>query len=62
MQASLNQDIREAIKKSNLYQWQIAKACGVNEVNFIRWLRDELPEERRKAIFKAIEELSREEV
>lgn len=57
----MNQEIRQAIKAAGLKQWQVAKAIGVSEYSFIRWLRDELPEERRKAVYKAIEELSRKE-
>lgn len=58
----MNQEIRQAIKAAGLKQWQVAKQCGVTEYTFIRWLRDELTEERRKAIFSAIEALSRKEV
>ena len=58
----VNQEIRQAIKAAGLKQWQVARACGVNEYTFIRWLRDELSEERRNAIFAAIEALSREGV
>ena len=55
----MNTDVRNAIKAAGVYQWQVAKACGISEVTLIRWLRDELSEERRKAIFAAIEALSR---
>ena len=55
----MNTEIRKAIKAAGLFQWQVAKACGISEVTLIRWLRDELSEERRKAIFSAIETLSR---
>lgn len=57
----MNQEIRQAIKAAGLKQWQVAKAIGVSEYSFIRWLRDELPEERRKIVYRAIEELSRKE-
>ena len=53
----MNQEIRTAIKAAGLRQWQVAKACGVVESTFIRWMRDELTDERRKAIFEAIEAL-----
>ena len=58
----MNKEIRQAIKAAGLYQWQVAKKCGVNEYTFIRWLRDELSEKRRKDILSAIEALSREKV
>ena len=57
----MNHEIREAIKAAGLKHWQVAMACGVNEYTFIRWLRVELSEERRNAILRAIEALSREE-
>lgn len=51
----MNQEIRQMIKTEGLKQWQVAKALGVTEYTFIRWLRDDLSEERRNAIYKAIE-------
>lgn len=58
----MNQEIRQAIKAVGLKQWQVAKACGVNEYTFIRWLRDELTEERKKTIYHAIESLQQKGV
>jgi len=59
MNKDMNKDIRDAIKAAWLYQWQVAEACGVSEWTFVRWLRHELSEERREAVFKAIEKLSK---
>ena len=58
----MNQEIKKAIRTAGLKQWQVAKACGVSEFTLVRWLRDELTDERREAIFSAIEALSREGV
>lgn len=58
----MNQEIRQKIRAAGLKQWQVAKQCGVTEYTFIRWLRDELTEDRKKAIYRAIETLSREGV
>jgi len=58
----VNQEIRKAIKAAGLKQWEVARACGITEYTLIRWLRDELSEERKKAIFGAIEALQREGV
>ena len=58
----MNQEIKTAIRKAGLYQWQVAQACGVTEFTLIRWLRSELTEDRRKTIFSAIEALAREGV
>lgn len=58
----MNKEIREAIRGAGLKQWQVAKLCGVSEWTFVRWLRDELSEDRRKAIYKAIEAAAHAEV
>ncbi len=58
----MNQEVKDRIKAAGVKQWQVAKACGVSEWTLVRWLRDELTEERRNAIFSAIEALSRKEV
>ena len=57
----MNQEIRDQIKAAGLKQWEVARKLGVAESTFIRWLRDELSEEQRTAIFKAIEDLKRVE-
>lgn len=55
----MNQDIKATIKAAGLKQWQVAKKCGVYESTFCRWLRDELSEERRRLILKAIDDLKK---
>lgn len=57
-----NADIRKAARVADVPQWKIAHALGVTEVTFVRWLRLELPEEKRKRILAAIESLSQEVV
>lgn len=57
----MNREVRDKIREAGLHQWQVAKACGVNEYTFIRWLRDDLSDERRKMIAAAIDRLSRKE-
>lgn len=56
----MNQEIRKAIKAAGLKQWQVADKCGVSEFTFVRWLRHELTEEKRTAIYAAIEAAARE--
>ena len=56
----MNQDIKTEIKKSGLKQWKVADKCGVVESTFIRWLRFDLSDERKKAILAAIDELKAE--
>ena len=55
-----NQDIREAITENGLKYWQVAQAIGINDGNFSRLLRAELPKEKKKEILKIIKNLSKE--
>lgn len=52
-----NQDIREAMRANRLYSYQVADKVGVSEFTFTRWLRFELPEQKKERIFSAIREL-----
>ena len=52
-----NAEIRESIRKKRLRHYEIAEALGVNEFTFSRWLRNELPDEKKREIKKAIEQI-----
>lgn len=52
-----NAEIRELIRKKRLRHYEIAKALGVNEFTFSRWLRNELPDEKKRKIIEAIEQI-----
>jgi hypothetical protein len=54
MQRMCNTDIRNEIKKTGIYHWQVADALGVAENTFCRMLRKELPDEKKKEILRAI--------
>lgn len=54
----MNQEIRNAIKAAGVKQWMVAKELGISEYTLVRWLRDELSEERKKAIYAAIKAAS----
>lgn len=56
----MNRDIQEKIKAAGLYQYEVAKLCGVSETTMVRWLRDELPDDKREMILAAIEKGGRE--
>ena len=58
----MNEDVRKAIRISGLKQWQVAGQLGICENTLVRWLRVKLTDERREAIFAAIDSLSREGV
>lgn len=49
-----NQEIREAAKKSGVKLWQVADRVGMNDSNFSRKLRKELPDNERKEILNII--------
>lgn len=55
-----NQDIRQAITAAGLFQYQVAAAMHMPEYSFVRLLRVELDQERKRAVFAAIEELRKE--
>ena len=55
-----NIDIRKSVSENNLKLWQIADKLNMNDGNFSRLLRKELSEDKKKEIFKIIEELKKE--
>ena len=52
-----NTRIRQAAKDSGVMLWQIAERLGMNDGNFSRKLRRELPEVDQKKILFIIEEI-----
>ena len=55
-----NQDVRMAAKQAGVFLWQIAAELGVNDGNFSRKLRKELPATEKERIMEIIEKLSKE--
>ena len=51
-----NLEIREALWKRNMKQWELAEKLGVSESVLCRKLRNELSEEERDKILKVIKE------
>lgn len=51
-----NKEIREAKEKYKVPNWVIAKELGVHEGTFGRWLRFELPPEKKARVKRIIEE------
>lgn len=56
-----NIDVRIAIKKANVYGYQVAAVLGISETSFSRKLRKELSDEEKKQIFDAIDRLTKGE-
>lgn len=55
-----NKDIRDAAKKVGVFLWQIAAEMGMNDGNFSRKLRYELPADEKAKIMKIISGLAKE--
>jgi len=55
-----NQTIREAAARSGVRLWQIAARLNLNDGNFSRKLRVELPPEEQEKILAIISELEKE--
>ena len=61
MKNKANADIKALMKERKVCQWKVALTIGISEQSLIRWLRTELPEEKKTAIVAAIEQLSKED-
>ena len=51
-----NEEIRKALFVARLPQWKLGELMGVCEMTIHRWLRKELPEEKKQKILSAIDE------
>lgn len=58
MSNSTNMEIRAAAKRAGVRLWQVAECVGVNDGNFSRRLRRELPPEERDKILDIIMDLA----
>lgn len=52
-----NMDIRQEAKTAGIKLWQIAEGLGINDGNFSRRLRKELPEQEKARIRTIINDL-----
>lgn len=55
-----NMEIRNAAKKAGIRLWEVASAYGINDGNFSRKLRQELPQEEKEKILAIIDRLAQE--
>lgn len=53
-----NKEIRELSKQKNIPLWMIAKALGVSDTTFSKWLRDEFPVTMKNKIKAIVNDLS----
>lgn len=52
-----NLEIREEIKKSRLFHYEIADGLEVSESAFSKWLRFEMDADRKEKVMRAIESI-----
>ena len=57
-----NKEVRTYAKEKGVYLWEIAEALHINDGNFSRKLRNELPEAQKQEIMKIIDDLAENEV
>lgn len=57
-----NKKIREAAAAAGVRLWEIAERYGVNDGNFSRKLRRELPDDERERILSIIGEIAKEKM
>ena len=53
-----NLEVREAMKKSRLFGYEVAEALGISETHFSRKLRKELLGDEKAKILAVIEKLA----
>ena len=57
-----NQELRDYAKAKGVPLHEAAKNLGVCEMTLLRWLRYPLPDEKKTAFIKAVDEISAENV
>ena len=62
MKQKTNSAIRTAAAQRGVKLWQIADALGMNDGNFSRKLRHELPQEEKQQILALIDKIAKEAV
>ena len=60
MSNTANKEIRRAAKSAGVCLWQVAERIGVNDGNFSRKLRRELPSQEKEKILGIIALLAKE--
>ena len=60
MSNTANKDIRDTAKRAGICLWQVAEKIGVNDGNFSRKLRKELPPQEKEHILTIIDMLAKE--
>lgn len=54
-----NKDLRNRAKKSNVSLWEIADVMGISEPTMTRYMRRELPNQKKQEILQIIDDLAK---
>jgi DNA-binding transcriptional regulator YiaG len=52
-----NEEVRQAMKKNEVRQWELADRFRVSEVTFHKWLRHEFADDRKGECLRYIEQI-----
>ena len=53
-----NQKVRDYARRNGVFLWELAARCGVNDGNFSRKLRQELPREDQQHLIALVDEIA----
>lgn len=53
-----NREIRALAAERRVKMWQIADAIGIADTTFSKWMRRELPEDKKRQALEAIEAIA----
>lgn len=57
-----NIDVKKAARAAGVPQWMICERLGISEPTLTRWLRQPLPDEKKKRILEVISEIESEAI
>ena len=49
-----NKDLRDVFRIANVKQWEVADAIGISEMSMVKWLRRELPVDKKIRVHEGI--------
>lgn len=55
-----NAEIREILRKRRIRHYEVADRLGISEYTFCKWLRTELPPDKREEVLEAIKKIESE--
>lgn len=53
-----NTEIRVLAAERRIKMWQIADAIGIADTTFSKWMRRELPEDKKRQVLEAIDAIA----